>query len=95
MKIPAITFVLSCTLLIQGSDAYSVFKNNAPSPKAPVIEDIDTQTMSRRNLLRSAATLTAGALLAESVNPGIANASEDVATPVYFGVGVSTTKEPV
>ena len=75
--------------MIEGSDAYSVFKNGVPTPKASVVEGIESQTMSRRNLLRSAAALSTGALLGGNINPGIAVAADDIPTPVYFGVGVS------
>merc|ERR1712087_875041 len=70
---------------IQGGNAYSVLKNTA-SAKAVATDERASDTTSRRNLLRSAAALSAGALLG-SVNPGIALADDDVATPVYFGVG--------
>jgi len=82
MKIYNALFLSSC-LLIQGGNAYSVLRNTAPA-KVPAAED--SAAMSRRNLLRSAAALSAGALLG-NVNPGIALADDDVATPVYFGVG--------
>ena len=85
MKIYNALFLSS--LLIQGGNAYSVSRNTAPA-KASAAED--NAAMSRRNLLRSAAALSAGALLG-NVNPGIALADDDVATPVYFGVGVSST----
>lgn len=77
---------ISCCLLSQGGNAYSVFKNTATAPKASVTDETETPTTSRRNLLRAAAALSAGALLA-NINPDIAMAADDVATPVYFGVG--------
>jgi hypothetical protein len=47
-------------------------------------------TSSRRNLLRSVAALSAGVMLGEiNVNPVNAADDVDVATPLYFGVGVS------
>jgi len=80
------TLFVSCCLLIQGGNAYSLFKTSVPTTtKASATDEIETT--SRRNLLRAAATLSAGALLG-SVNPGIVLAADDdVATPVYFGVG--------
>ena len=85
------TLFVSCCLLIQGGNAYSLFKNSVPTTtKASATDEIETT--SRRNLLRAAATLSAGALLG-SVNPGIVLAADDdVATPVYFGVGVSSRR---
>ena len=90
MKICKALFLSSC-LLIQGGNAYSVLKNTA-SAKAVATDESASDTTSRRNLLRSAAALSAGALLG-SVNPGIALADDDVATPVYFGVGVSSKQK--
>lgn len=87
MQISKSALFLSCALLRQGGNAYSVFKNNVPTPKSSAIDDIDGETMSRRNLLRSAAALSAGALLGGNISPGVAVAADDVATPVYFGVG--------
>jgi hypothetical protein len=80
---------LSCCLVIRGGDAYSLFKNAVPTTKASATDEVET--MSRRNLLRAAATLSAGALLG-NINPGVAMAADDVATPVYFGVGVSSRR---
>ena len=79
--------LLSCCLLVQGGNAYSLSKNTVPTTKAT--DEIETATTSRRNLLRAAAALSAGALLG-NINPDIAAAADDVATPVYFGVGVSS-----
>lgn len=81
------TLFISCCLLIQDGNAYSLFKNSVPTTKASATDEIETT--SRRNLLRAAAALSAGALLG-NINPAIALAADDVATPVYFGVGVSS-----
>mmetsp|Transcript_15874 Transcript_15874/g.32531 ORF Transcript_15874/g.32531 Transcript_15874/m.32531 type:complete len:290 (+) Transcript_15874:72-941(+) len=79
--------IMPCCLLTQGGHAYSFFKNTVSTTKAPASTDeLETATSSRRNLLRTAATLSAGALLANSF-PELAMADEDVATPLYFGVG--------
>ena len=49
-----------------------------------------TTTSSRRNLLRSVAAVSAGVMLGTiDVNPVNAADDVDVATPLYFGVGVS------
>ena len=49
-----------------------------------------TSTSSRRNLLRSVAAVSAGVMLGTiDVNPVNAADDVDVATPLYFGVGVS------
>ena len=49
-----------------------------------------TSTSSRRNLLRSVAAVSAGVMLGTiDVNPVNAADAVDVATPLYFGVGVS------
>jgi len=77
---------LSCFLLIQGGSAYSIFKNTVPTTKASTTDETEATTTSRRNMLRAAAALSAGALLG-NINPTIAMADDDVATPVYFGVG--------
>ena len=78
--------LLSSCLLAQGTNAYSILKTSTPA-KASASDEIEPSTTSRRNLLRSAAALSAGALLA-NINTGVAMAADDVATPVYFGVGV-------
>lgn len=79
--------ILSSCLLVQGTNAYSILKTATPA-KASASDEIEPSTTSRRNLLRSAAALSAGALLA-NINAGVALADDDIATPVYFGVGVS------
>ena len=51
---------------------------------------VTTSTSSRRNLLRSVAAVSAGVMLGTiDVNPVNAADDVDVATPLYFGVGVS------
>ena len=86
------TLFVSCCLLIQGGNAYSLFKNSVPTTTKASASTDEIETTSRRNLLRAAAALSAGALLG-SVNPGVVLAADDdVATPVYFGVGVSSRR---
>lgn len=78
-------FLSSC-LLIQGTNAYGILKNTVSTTKGSAIEESVTAPSSRRNLLRAAATLSAGVLLVNA-KPEIAEAADDAATPVYFGVG--------
>jgi len=82
------TLVVSCLFLVRGGHAYSIVgKNTAPS--TTTASDHGTEsvaTNSRRNLLRAAVALSAGALLG-GVNPQVALADDDVDTPCYFGVG--------
>ena len=79
--------ILSSCLLVQSASAYSILKPATPA-KPSASDEIEPSTTSRRNMLRSAAALSAGALLA-NINAGVALADDDIATPVYFGVGVS------
>ena len=56
----------------------------------PATTTMTTSTSSRRNLLRSVAAVSAGVMLGTiDVNPVNAADDVDVATPLYFGVGVS------
>lgn len=86
MKVVAV-LCFSCSLLMQGGEAFGIFQKSEPTTKGSVTDDSENETMSRRNLLRSAAALSAGALLGGSINSEIALAADDIATPVYFGVG--------
>jgi hypothetical protein len=76
MKIPGFLVLASAI----GAQGFNNNNNNNAPPKAP--------ETSRRNVLATAAA-AATALLVGTSNPRVALADEDVATPLYFGVGVS------
>jgi len=84
----AVVNTLLLSSCIQGGSAYSILKTPNQAAKVSATDDAKTPATSRRNLLRAAAALSAGALLG-NINPDIALAADDVDTPVYFGVGVS------
>lgn len=82
---------VSCCLFAQGGHGYSIFNNKSvPTGTVSATDDASSiesaTTTSRRNMLRAAAALSAGAMLG-NINPGVALADDDVATPCYFGVG--------
>lgn len=65
-----------------------------PSSSSAAADNTMSMRLSRRNLLRAAAALSVGTLTAQTATPmkeaaAAEGTGDDVATPLYFGVGVS------
>ena len=91
--------ILASAFLAQSTGVNAYTTQQQPSNRRDVAQRMasqeddsaETTMMSRRGLLRTTAALSAGALLGDAVSPRSAVAADDdVAVPLYFGVGVST-----